>query len=155
MKIHVLALILASSILASAQQPKLPRKAPELAIQTAPDTYLWLSQYTGKTCIVAFILTTCPHCQFTTGVLNRIQKDYASRNVQVLASAIDPMSSLQIPGFQKQFMPAFPVGYNDQNYIMKFLGLPANDPMLMPHLVFVDAHGTIRAELAADDTGMA
>jgi hypothetical protein len=142
------------SCCAFAQEPQVPRKATELAIQTAPDKYLWLSQYSGKTCIVAFILTSCPHCQFTTGILNRLQKDYAARNVQVLATAIEPMSSLHLADFQKAFMPAFPVGYNDQSYIAKFLGRGPNDPMMMPQLAFVDRNGIIRAQYAGDDPAL-
>jgi len=141
-------------ICAVAQQPQVPRKATDLAIQTAPDQYIWLSQYAGKTCVVAFILTGCTHCQFTTGVLNRIQKDYANRNVQILATAIEPMSSLHIPDFQKTFSPAFPVGYNDQAYVAKFLGRGPNDPMMMPQLAFVDRNGIIQAQYAGDDPAL-
>ena len=132
----------------------MPRKAPDLAIQTGQDKFIWLSQYSGKTVIVAVIMTTCPHCQYTTGVLNKIQKDYAAKGVQVMATAIETMSSLNIDGFKKQFQPAFPVGYNDQKYVMKFLGMPENDPMFVPQLVFVDKGGTIRAQLTGDSPEM-
>ena len=132
-------------------KPSVPRKAENLGIQTAPEKYLWLSDYSGKTCIIAFILTTCPHCQFTTGVLNHIAKDYAGKDVQILATAVEPMSSLNIPDFKKQFTPAFPVGYNDQNYVAKFLGYPPNEPLFFPQVVFVDRNGIIRAHFNGDD----
>jgi Redoxin len=143
-----------SGFFALAQEPQAPRKASDLAIQTAPNRYIWLSQYSGKTCVVAFILTGCTHCQFTTGVLNHIQKDYANRNVQILATAIEPMSSLHIPDFQKTFAPAFPVGYNDQAYVATFLGRAPNGPMMMPQLAFVDRNGVIRAQYAGDDPAL-
>ena len=76
-------------------------------IQTAPEKYVWLSQQSGKTCVLAFILTTCPHCQFTVGLLNKIQKDYADKGVVIIASAIEPMSSLHIPDFMKLLKPQF------------------------------------------------
>ena len=151
---RVLLTLAGLSICALAQEPQVPRKASELAIQTAPDKYIWLSQYSGKTSVVAFILTTCPHCQFTTGVLNHIQKDYASRGVQVLATAIDPMASLQIPDFEKKFSPAFPLGYNDQKYVTNFLGRGPDDPMMMPQLAFVDRNGIIRVQYAGDDPAL-
>jgi hypothetical protein len=135
-------------------KPQVPRKAENIGIQIAPEKYLWLSEYSGKTCIVACILTTCPHCQFTTGVLNRIAKDYAGKDVQVLATAVEPMSSLNIPDFKKTFMPAFPVGYNEQSYVAKFLGLPPNDPLFFPQVVFVDRNGIVRAQLTGDDAVM-
>jgi len=139
---------------ALAQEPRVPRQADDIGIQISPEKYLWLSQYRGKTCILAFILTTCPHCQFTTGILSRIQNDYKNRDVQVMASAIEPMSSLNIPDFQKKFLPAFPVGYNEESYVAKFLGRGPSDPMMVPQLAFVDRNGVIRAQFAGDDPAL-
>jgi thiol-disulfide isomerase/thioredoxin len=136
---------------ALAQEPKVPRPAGDIGIQTGPGQYIWLSQYEGKTCILAFILTTCPHCQFTTGILNRIQKDYADRGVQVIESAVEPMSSLHIPDFVKKMGTIFPVGYNEESYVAKFLGLPPTAPMLFPSIVMVDAKGVLRVQYDPDD----
>jgi hypothetical protein len=143
----------ASAVLA--QEPKVPRPAGDIGIQTGPGQYIWLSQYSGKTCILAFILTTCPHCQFTTGILNRIQKDYADRGVQVIESAVEPMSSLHIPDFVKKMGTIFPVGYNEQNYVAKFLGFPENAPMLFPSIAMVDAKGILRVQYDPDDKRLA
>jgi hypothetical protein len=145
------AFILLFSSLVCAAGPEVPRKAADYGIQTAPEKYIWTNQYAGKTVVLAFILTDCSHCQFTTGILNAIQKDYADRGVQVLESAINPMSALHIPDFVAQFKPAYPIGYNDQGYAAKFLGYPENDPMFMPQIVFIDRTGTIRAQFAGDD----
>ena len=151
----ILCLLAVFALVLPAQEPKVPRPATDIGIQTGPEKYIWLSEYKGKTCIVAFILTTCPHCQFTTGILNRIQKDYAARGVQVLASAIEPMSSLHIPDFQKKFSPAFPVGYNEQNYVAKFLALPENAPLFVPQIVMVDTKGIIRVQYDPDSPRLA
>src|ERR1700689_2399345 len=102
--------------------PEIPRRAPEFAIQTGPEKYIWLNQYAGKTVVLPFILTDCSHCKFTTGLLNGIQKDYADRGVQVVESAINTMSSLYIPGFVTKFKTTFPVGHNEGTYAAKFLG---------------------------------
>jgi peroxiredoxin len=134
--------------------PQLPRKAMPFGIQTGPDKYIWLSEYEGKTCVVAFILTTCPHCQFTTGVLNRLQVEFANRGVQFVESAAEPMAGLHIAEFQSKFHPAFPVGYNDQGYIAKFLGLPEDSPMLFPAIAIIDKRGMIRVQLSGEDKSM-
>ena len=39
--------------------------------------------------MLAFILTTCSHCQAATGLLTRLQTEYGPRGLQVLESAID------------------------------------------------------------------
>jgi peroxiredoxin len=145
--------LLVASLLAPAAE--IPRKAMDFAVQTAPEKYIWLNEYTGKTVVVAFILTTCPHCQFTTGILNRIRNDYAERGVVVVESAIEPMSSLHIPDFVQKLGVSFPVGYNEQSYAAKFLGYPETEPMLMPQVVFIDAKGMIRAQFAGDNPGFA
>jgi thiol-disulfide isomerase/thioredoxin len=146
--------ILLFSGLLGAAEPPIPRPAENIAIQVAPEKYLWLSEHSGQTCILAFILTTCPHCQFTTGVLSHIAKDYAGKNVWIAASAVEPMSSLNIPDFVKKFMPEFPVGYNEQSYVAKFLGLPPNEPLFFPQVVFVDRGGIIRAQFTGGDKPM-
>lgn len=149
MRKPLIALLLLASLAFSAEVPP-PRKAPDFAIQTGQDKFLWINQYPGKTLICAFILTYCSHCQKTTGILNGIQTDYASQ-VQILSSAIEDMSSLHIADFEKQFHPAFPVGYNDRRYVMKFLDLPENDNIMMPTLVFIDKKGMIRTIVQGDD----
>ncbi|HWE52509.1 MAG TPA: TlpA disulfide reductase family protein [Bryobacteraceae bacterium] len=130
---------------------EVPRKATDFAIQTGPGKYIWVNDFSGKTVVLGFILTTCPHCQFTTGILNRIHKDYADKGVVVLESAIEPMSSLHVPDFLKKFGVSFPVGYDEQNYAGKFLGKAENEPMMMPQVVLIDPSGTIRAQYAGDD----
>lgn len=135
--------------------PQLPRKAMPFGIQTGPGKYIWLNEYEGKTCLVAFILTTCPHCQFTTGILNKLHTEFASRGVQFIESAAEPMAGLHIAGFQSMFHPAFPVGYNDQRYIAKFLGLPEDSPMLFPNIAIIDKRGMIRVQVSGDDPSMA
>lgn len=132
-----------------------PRKAIDFAVQTGPSKYIWLNEYAGKTVILAFILTDCPHCQFTTGILNKIQKDYAGRGVQVIESAIEPMSSLHIPAFVQKMGTTFPVGYDEQTYASKFLGRVEEEPMLMPQVVFINGKGRIQAQFSGDDPGFA
>lgn len=149
------ALLALAALSLTAQEPTVPRKASDIGIQIGTDKYVWLSDQGGRTCVLAFILTTCPHCQFTIGLLNKIQKDYADKGVQVLATAVEPMSSLNIPEFTKKFQPQFPVGYNDQAYIQKFLGRPENDPMFFPQLAFVDRNGNIQVQFAGDNPALA
>ncbi len=66
------------------------------------------------------------------------------------------MSSLKSPEFIKRFQPAFPVGYNEQGYLAKFLGYSPDDPMFVPQLVFVDRKcGIIRVQYSGDEPTLA
>ena len=66
--------ILAAGLVAQAQT--VPRPAGEFAISMPYGGQTLLSQYSGKVVLLAFILTTCPHCQHTTQILSAIQNDY-------------------------------------------------------------------------------
>ena len=65
-----------------------PRPTPDFAINLAPGKQIHLTQYTGKTVVLAFILTYCTHCQKSVGFLSNLQQEYGPRGLQALASAI-------------------------------------------------------------------
>src|SRR5437879_8071252 len=77
----------------------IPRHSPEFAMNTADGKQILLSQYNGKTVVFAFILTTCPHCQQTIGILSKLQAEYAARGVQMLACAIEDAAKQNLHGF--------------------------------------------------------
>ena len=59
-------------------------------IQMPTNKQLLLSSFRGKTVVMAFMFTTCPHCQKMAGILAQIQKEYADKGVQVLGVTFDP-----------------------------------------------------------------
>jgi len=146
-KICAILLCLASTMMAA----DIPRPSPDFAINLNDGTQIHPSQYQGKVVVVAFILTYCSHCQFTVQILARLQKEYGPQGLQVVASAIDPMSSMKVPDFIKQFQPGFPVGFNEHNAAIEYLQHPIMYRLMMPQLVFIDRKGTIRAQHAGDE----
>lgn len=129
----------------------IPRPAPDLAINLPTGSQLHPSQYQGKVVVLAFILTYCSHCQFTSQILAKLQKEYGPQGLQVVASAIDPMALMKVPDFVQQFQPGFPVGANEHDEAGRYLQHPVMFRMMMPQLVFIDRKGTIRAQHAGDD----
>jgi glutathione peroxidase-family protein len=112
---------------------------------------LQVNSYRGKVICVAFILTTCSHCQNTTRLLTRIQNDLGARGLQVVAAAIDQNGKVMAPGFIQQFNPPFPVGYLDQPAAETYM---QHSPMVLlhvPDLVFIDRKGQIVAQFEGDD----
>ena len=130
---------------------EVPRPSPDFAVSMNSGEQIPLSQYKGKVCVLAFILTTCPHCQKTVGYLSTMQNDYAPRGFQVLASAIEDMAKMDVPDFIKRFQPPFPVGFNSRDVVEAYLQHPTMFRLLMPQVVFIDRQGTIRAQYAGDD----
>ncbi len=121
MRIRLSAVLLClalTTVLAWGQQ--VPRPAGEFAINMLGGGQTLLSHYSGKVVLLAFISTTCPHCQHTTQLLNTIQMEYGSRGVQILEAAFNPDVEKLLPAFLAQFRPAFPVGYASRDSVLEY-----------------------------------
>ena len=127
-----------------------PRHSPEFAVNMPDGTQKLLTQYRGKVVVLVFILTTCPHCQHTVGLLSKLQNEFGAQRLQVLAAAIEDNAKADVPGFIRQFRPAFPVGWSPRDSAVEYLQQPPDKGMRMPNLVFVDRGGTIRAQYTGD-----
>ena len=148
----IAALTLLGMAIASARAANLPRPSPDFAINLGQGKQVRISQYKGKTVVVAFILTYCSHCQKAIGVLSKMQREYGARGLQVLASATEEMAAAALPGFLRQFDPPFPVGINTATEFITYMQHPTMLQLIMPGLVFIDKDGTIRAQYEGRDT---
>ena len=148
-------LITALNLLMMAMPPAraatLPRPSPDFAINLGQGKQVRISQYKGKTVVVAFILTYCSHCQKAIGVLSKMQKEYGARGLQVLASATEDMAAAALPSFLRQFDPPFPVGLNTTAEFVTYMQHPTMLQLYMPGLVFIDKDGLIRAQYEGRD----
>src|SRR5438876_2402585 len=130
---------------------KVPRPSPDFAINMNNGSQLHISQYHGKVVVLAFILTYCAHCQFTSQILAGLQKEYAPQGFQVVAAATEDMAAMAVPDFIRRFQPGFPVGFAPRNTVENYLEHPVMFKMMMPQVVVIDRKGVIRAQLAGDD----
>ncbi|MGA2145440.1 MAG: TlpA disulfide reductase family protein [Bryobacteraceae bacterium] len=136
---------LAAALTLAAQQ--VPRKALELSVSFVDGKSVAVSQYRGKPLVVAFILTGCPHCQHTVGLLSQLEPRYRPRGVEMLAVAVNRDASASIPDFVQTYHPAFPVGFlRDNGQAADFCQLAPTKIPHMPILVFIDRDGTIRQQ---------
>ena len=144
--------ILAIAAIASAADTARP--SPDFTIERPGAPSLELTQYRGKVVALAFIYTTCSHCQQLTVELNQIAPDYAGRGVQFLECAFNEDAVPSMPEFLKRFSPAFPVGYSTMVAVRSYLQYSSVDrrPLYVPHLVFLDRAGVIRADYPGEDT---
>jgi hypothetical protein len=133
--------------------PVLPRKSPELVIQM-PGRQVLLSQFRGHACAIAFMITTCAHCQHLAGVLGPIQQEYAPKGVQVLGVLFNPEANLEMSNFARAFAHnLFPIGMSTDDTVAEFLQHPPG-MHYVPMMAFIDKQGIIRAEhLGINDSG--
>jgi len=144
-------LALASLATSSFAVVQTPRKAPEFVIQMVDGSQKLLSSYRGKTIAMAFMFTTCPHCQKTAGVLAKVQTEYAAKGVQVLGVTFDDGAAARVQQFNQQLNLNFPCGFSTKLPVLEFLGIPQNEPFFVPILVFIDKLGNIRSEYIGDE----
>ena len=131
--------------------PQLPRKTPEFVVNLVDGQQRLLSSLRGKTVVIAFLFTICPHCQKTADVLEKVQEEYAEKGVQVLSVSFDQGAQSRVKEFSEKLNLHYPCGYSTQNQVLEFLQIPINEPYFVPALVFIDRSGTIRSEYVGDD----
>ncbi len=125
----------------------IPRTAKELTFKLADGKDAALSQYKGKSIALAFILTSCPHCQRTVRSLIQAQNEFGPSGFQALAVAIDEDDVKKaLRDFVRNFQPNFPVGYSKREPVLNFMQHLPMVPARMPLIAFIDREGVIRAQ---------
>ena len=133
-----------------------PRPSPPLTIERLGAPSVELSQYRGKVVALAFIFTTCSHCQDLTKTLGPLSREYALRGVQVLECAFNDDAKQTMPQFLQQLQPPFPVGFTNRAAAMAYLQRSVLDtrPLYVPHMVFLDRRGIIQADYSGESDFM-
>jgi peroxiredoxin len=129
----------------------LPRKAPELAIPLPTGQQVLLSQFRGKVVVIEFIHTTCPHCQHSSAIVERLYKDLGPRGFQPLAVAFNENAALLVPDFARQVGATFPIGIGNRDEVLSYLQYSLVKPLYVPQMVIVDRKGMIRAQYSGED----
>ena len=133
-----------------------PRQSPEYAVKLVNGQQLLFSGYRGKLLAAEFLLTTCPHCQHTAEVLQKLYTQYEPQGLQVIGIAINTENGeaqRAIPQFIKEHKLTFPVGMApSREGVYEYLQRSYMDRMLMPQMVFLDRKGVIQNQFAGDNT---
>ena len=153
---HMRALTIATLAIASAplwlaglQAAEIPRQSPDYTVQMQNGKQIKVSDYRGKVLCLTFILTTCPHCQKTTQLLDGIYKDLQPKGLEVVEAALNENPDIQ--GFIAQFKTPFPVGTSTVLAALDYIQWPKDKRPLVPFLVFIDRKGMIRAQYTGAD----
>ncbi len=65
------------------------RKAPPFETKTLIGRRIRLEDYKGKTLLLVFWATWCPHCRRYLSAMQQLYKEYAARNIEMLALSVD------------------------------------------------------------------
>lgn len=144
----LLTLSLGSAALVGAN---IPRPAPEFGFEVPGGKQVLLSQHKGKTIMLAFFLTTCPHCQNTSVVIEKLYKEFGPQGFQPLAVCIDDMAKMNAPDFIKKYGVTYPLGYSRRDPAYNFLEHSVMQQLYMPAIVMIDTKGTIISQHPGGD----
>jgi hypothetical protein len=122
-----------------------PRRADEFVIHMTNGPDKLLSASRGSAVVLAFMYTTCPHCQHMAGVLAGMKNEYAAKGVQFLGVAFDAGARANVEPFIKLTGTNFPCGFSTPDQVQKFVRPEAED-FNIPILVFIDRAGMIRSQ---------
>lgn len=138
--------------LAAAEEPVRP--SPPLSMERLHSAPLTLSQYRGKVVALAFIYTSCSHCQELTQVLNRLAAEYDFRGVQFLECAFNGDAATAMREFLERYKPPFPVGWTSDSVVRSYLRYPISEKRMLyvPHMIFLDRQGIIRGDFAGESS---
>jgi peroxiredoxin len=129
---------------------EIPRPAPEFAITMPSGQHELLSKHKGKVVLLAFMLTTCQHCQNSTRVLSKLHMEFGPKGFQPLGVAINPEADIN--DFVQRFQANFPVGKGTREAAYGFLQHSIMAPSFyVPQVVFIDRKGVIRAQYGGSD----
>ena len=145
----ILAMMTLAAIAAAAAE--VPRKTPEFVIQMLDGKDQLLSKYRGKMVVIEFFSPTCPHCQKTVQVLQKLFMELGPKGFQPIAIAAGVDHKPLVPQFIKQFGLTFPVGYGDRELEIAYLQLPGLQSFMVPQIVFIDKQGIIREQHVGGD----
>jgi peroxiredoxin len=84
------------------------RLAPDFSLQTATGKSVKLSDYRGKTVLLEFFATWCPHCQAEASHLLQLSSMLASRGVTFLSVNADSEDAPSLYAFERYFGITWP-----------------------------------------------
>ena len=129
---------------AAAAQPMLPRVAPEFRMVQPDGREIRLSSYRGNVVVLAFLSTSCSHCQAVSRVLQAMSAEF--QGLQVLGAAFDP--DADVPGFVRRMGLTYPVARVDRSAVRAFMGIETETRIGTPQIAVIDRRGMIRAQSA-------
>jgi peroxiredoxin len=148
---HVLfRIVLPWIVLAVGAAAQVPRKSPDLPIKTPSGQDILLSHYRGKVVLVEFLLTTCPTCQRTSQLMNKLYAEYGPRGFQPLGVAIDDRAASLVGAYVQKFGLQYPVGFVLREQALDYLQHSVVQRFSVPRLVLIDRSGTIRQQPGGD-----
>lgn len=147
--------LLAAALVSSALAAEVPRPAGPVDFVSYTGERIRLSDLKGKVVVIEFLLTHCPGCKNSAGILANLQREYGPGGLQVIGLAIDDGAGPKIPQFVRETGANFPIGVYSNDKAHEYLQVSLMSRMMMPQVAIIDRQGMIREQHSGDDPWMA
>lgn len=143
-------LLLSGTALVAAAQTKAPAKAKGLSISLPGGKTVNTSQMVGGPCSVTIFKTTCPHCQKSLPIVEKVMKELKAKGFRAIAVAVDENAEPLVAGFAKNYNITFPLGWAPIEDICKFMDLTP-EQLYVPAMKIMDGTGKVRGRYPGGD----
>ena len=117
-----------------------PRRAPGFCLIDTKGQWQDLADYRGKSVLLEFMQTTCPHCSAFTSVLGDLSRKYGDR-LAILSVALPPDTPQTMMKFAESHKLAYPLLLDQGQVAVSYVRAPTIE---FPNLYLFDAGGMIR-----------
>jgi len=129
----------------SGQRVKLIRegdRAPEFSLLSLDGKAISLASYRGKVVMVHFWATWCPPCVEELPTLERLNRAYAGKDLEILAISVDEGGAGAVGQFMQKNRFALPVMLNPDQSVARQYGT-----IKFPETYLVDREGIVRRKV--------
>jgi len=126
-----------------------PRPAGEFGFELVGGKQALISQFRGKAVMLAFFSTTCPHCQDTSRMMQRLHTEYAPKGFQAVGVCFNDMAKMLTAEFIQRGGLTYTVGYSLPDPVLTYIQHPMGEIPYVPMVLFIDKKGTVVGQFTA------
>jgi peroxiredoxin len=144
-----LLILLCVAALASA---KTPRPLANLTLAAPPGMKpTKLTDYAGKVMVIAVFSTECEPCTTAILYLERLQKEFKDKGVQMVGAAANGGAISTIRPFMDRYKITIPLGVLTEAEARRLTDSGPADRLMVPAFIFVDKKGQVRVQYPGND----
>ena len=109
------------------------------------------AQMVGSVYAVTIFKTTCPHCQKSLPITEKIVKELGAKGFKAIGVAVDTGAEPLVVDFAKNFRVSFPLGWAPIPEICEFVDLKP-EQLYVPAMMIFDRGGKLRGRYPGGDS---
>ncbi len=143
-------LILSATALAAQTKTAAPAKK-HLKVKLPGGKMVDTAQMVGSVCAVTIFKTTCPHCQKSLPITEKIVGELGPKGFKSIGVAVDEGAERLVLEFARNYRISFPLGWAPIDEICTFLDLKP-EQLYVPAMMIFDRSGKVRGRYPGGDS---